>query len=140
MVKLSYIPVLYMLHFLLTYGKGYCSWGSRGKNIKVVCHSLLQNTSQLWCWRRLLRVPWKARRPNQCILKEINPEYSLEGLMLKLKLQYFGHLIETWVRALGQEDPWRREWLPTPVFLPEASHGQKSLAGYSPWGRRVGHE
>ena len=101
------------------------------------CHSLLQNTSQLWCWRRLLRAPWKARRPNQCILKEINPEYSLEGLMLKLKLQYFGHLIETWVRSLGQEDPWRREWLPTPVFLPEASHGQKSLAGYSPWGRRV---
>ena len=48
---------------------------------------------ELWCWRRLLRVPWKARRSNQSILKEINPEYSLEGLMLKLKLQYFGHLI-----------------------------------------------
>ena len=49
---------------------------------------------ELWCWRRLLRVPWTARRSNQPILKEINPEYSLEGLMLKLKLQYFGHL--TW--------------------------------------------
>ena len=49
---------------------------------------------ELWCWRKLLRVPWTARRSNQSILKEINPEYSLEGLMLKLKLQYFGHLIQ----------------------------------------------
>ena len=48
---------------------------------------------ELWCWRRLLRVPWTARRSNQSILKEIGPEYSLEGLMLKLKLQYFGHLM-----------------------------------------------
>ena len=48
---------------------------------------------ELWCWRRLLRVPWTARRSNQPILKEISPEYSLEGLMMKLKLQYFGHLI-----------------------------------------------
>ena len=49
---------------------------------------------ELWCWRRLLRVPWTARRSNQSILKEINPEYSLKGLMLKLKLQYFGHLTQ----------------------------------------------
>ena len=48
---------------------------------------------ELWCWRRLLRVPWTARRSNRSILKEISPEYSLEGLMLKLKLQYFGHLM-----------------------------------------------
>ena len=48
---------------------------------------------ELWCWRRFLRVPWTARRSNQSILKEIRPEYSLEGLMLKLKLQYFGHLM-----------------------------------------------
>ena len=48
---------------------------------------------KLWCWRRLFRVPWTARRSNQSILKEISPEYSLEGLMLKLKLQYFGHLM-----------------------------------------------
>jgi hypothetical protein len=48
---------------------------------------------ELWCWRRLLRVPWTARRSNQSILKEISPEYSLEGVMLKLKLQYFGHLM-----------------------------------------------
>ena len=49
---------------------------------------------ELWCWRRFLRVPWTARRLNQSVLKEINPEYSLEGLMLKLKLQYFGHLMQ----------------------------------------------
>ena len=48
---------------------------------------------ELWCWRRLLRVPWTARRSNQCILKEINPGISLEGMILKLKLQYFGHLM-----------------------------------------------
>ena len=49
---------------------------------------------ELWCWRRLFRVVWTARRSNQSILKEISPEYSLEGLMMKLKLQYFGHLIQ----------------------------------------------
>ena len=66
---------------------GYESW-----TIKKVEH---QRTDAfiLWCWRRLLRVLWRARRSNQSILKEINPEYSLEGRMLKLKLQYFGHLM-----------------------------------------------
>ena len=49
---------------------------------------------ELWCWRRLLRVPWTARRSNQSIVKEISPEYSLEGLMLKMKFQYFGHMIQ----------------------------------------------
>ena len=71
---------------------------------------------ELWCWRRLLRVLWTARRLNQSILKEISPEYSLEGLMLKLKCQYFGHLI--WITdsfentlMLGKiEGRWRREW------------------------------
>ena len=52
------------------------------------------DASELWCWRRLLRVPWTARGSNQPILKEINPEYSLEGLMLKLKMQYFGHRMQ----------------------------------------------
>ena len=52
------------------------------------------NAFELWCWKRLLRVPWTARRSNQSILKEISPEYSLEGQMLKLKLQYFGHLMQ----------------------------------------------
>ena len=51
------------------------------------------DASEVWCWRRLLRVPWTERRSNQSILKEISPEYSLEGLTLKLKLQYFGHLM-----------------------------------------------
>ena len=58
---------------------------------KVHCQRI--DAFELWCWRRLLRVPWTARRSNQSILKEISPEYSLEGLMLKLKLQYFGHLM-----------------------------------------------
>ena len=61
---------------------------------------------ELWCWRRLLRVPWTARRCNQSILKEISPEYSLEGLMLKLKLQYFGHLM--W-RADSLEN--KKDWM-----------------------------
>ena len=59
---------------------------------KVECRRI--DAFKLWCWRRLLRVPWTARRSNQSILKEINPEYSLEGLMLKLKLQYFGYLMQ----------------------------------------------
>ena len=58
---------------------------------KAECQKI--DASELWCWRRLLTVPWTPRRSNQSIIKEINPEYSLEGLMLKLKLQYFGHLI-----------------------------------------------
>ena len=59
---------------------------------------------ELWCWRRLLRVPWNARRSNQSILKEINPEYSLEGLTLKLKLQYFG---KRWL--IGKDPDWRQK-------------------------------
>ena len=66
---------------------GYESW-----TIKKAEHRRI-DAFELWCWRKLLRVPWTARRSNQSILKEISPEYSLEGLMLKLKLQYFGHLM-----------------------------------------------
>ena len=62
------------------------------KNLSKVCRVI--DAFELQCWRRLLRVPWTARRLNQSILKEISPEYSLEGLMLKLKLQYFGHLMQ----------------------------------------------
>ena len=54
----------------------------------------MMDAFELWCWRRLLRVPSTSKRPNQSILKDVNPEYSLEGLMLKLKLQYFGHLMQ----------------------------------------------
>ena len=60
--------------------------------MKAECRKI--DALELWCWRRLLRVPWTTRKSNQSILKEINPEYSLEGLMLKLKLQYFGHLMQ----------------------------------------------
>ena len=67
---------------------GYESWTVK----KAECRKI--DAFQLWCWRRLLRVPWTARRSNQFILKEISPGCSLEGLMLKLKLQYFGHLMQ----------------------------------------------
>jgi len=67
-------------------------YGCESWTIKKAEHQRI-DAFELWCWRRLLRVPWTARRSNQSILKEIGPEYSLEGLMLKLKLQYFGHLI-----------------------------------------------
>ena len=68
-------------------------YGCESWTIKKVEHQRI-DAFELWCWRRLLRVPWTVRRSNQSILKEINPEYSLEGLMLKLKLQYFGHLMQ----------------------------------------------
>ena len=67
-------------------------YGCEGWAIKKAEHQSI-HASELWCWRRLFRVPWIARRSNQSILKEISPEYSLEGLMLKLKLQHFGHLM-----------------------------------------------
>ena len=67
-------------------------YGCESCNIKKAeCRRI--DAFELWCWRRLLRVPWTAGKSNQSILKEISPEYSLEGLMLKLKLQYFGHLM-----------------------------------------------
>ena len=68
-------------------------YGCESWSIKNAEHRRIDDF-ELWCWRRLLRVPWTARRSNQSILKEINPEYSLEGLMLKLKLQYFGHMMQ----------------------------------------------
>ena len=66
---------------------------------------------ELWCWRRLLRVPWTARRSNQSILKEINPEYSLEGLMLKLNHQYFGHLMLEKIEGGRRKGQQRMRWL-----------------------------
>ena len=68
-------------------------YGSEGWTIKKADHQRT-DAFELWCWGRLLRVPWTARRSNQSILKEISPEYSLEGLMLMLKPQYFGHLMQ----------------------------------------------
>ena len=75
-------------------------YGCESWTIKKVEHRRI-NAFELWCWRRLLRVPWTARRSNQFILKKISPEYSLQGLMLKQKLQYFGHL-------MGRADSWKR--------------------------------
>ena len=109
---------------------------------------------ELWCWRRLFRVPWTARRSNQSILKEISPEYSFKGLMLKLKLQHFGPLIQ---RTDSGKDPdggkdWKQEekgmtedemvgwhhWLDAHESeqTPGVGNGQGGLACCSPWGRK----
>ena len=76
-------------------------YGRKSWTIKKAEHQRI-DAFELWCWRRLLRVPWTARRSNQSILKDISPEYSLEGLMLKVKLQYFGHLMQ----RTNLERPW----------------------------------
>ena len=111
------------------------------------------NSFELWCWRRLLAVPWTARRSNQSILKKINPEYSPERLMLKLKLQYFGHLMQR-ADSLEKKDPdagkdWKQEkgttedemvgwhhWLNGHEFEQAlgVGNGQGSLMFCSPWG------
>ena len=105
---------------------------------------------KLWCWRRLLRVPWTARRWNQSTLKEINPKYSLEGLMLKLKLQYFGHLMQRAYslqktlmlgKTKGRQQRMRYLGGITDSIRHESeqirrnSEGQRSLVCCSPWGR-----
>ena len=113
-------------------------------------------TFELWCWRRLLRVPWTARRSNQSILKEISPEYSSEGLVLKLKLQYFSHLMRR-TNSMQKKDPdagkdWRwkekgmtedemvgwHHWLSGHEFewALGIGDGQGGLACCSPWGRK----
>ena len=90
------------------------------------------NAFELWCWRRLLRVPWTARRSNQALLKEISPGYSLEGLMLKLKLQYCGHLMRR-VDSLEKEI-----WCWEGLESEEKGTTNDEMAG---WNRRVdGHE
>ena len=83
------------------------------------------DTFKLWCWERLLRVPGTARRSNQSILKEVNPEYSLEGLMLKLKLQYFGHLM------------WNADSLEKILMLRKTEDRRRRVPGSSPGGSRV---
>ena len=113
------------------------------------------NVFELWYWRRLFRVPWTARRSNQSILKEISPEYWLEGLMVKLKLQYFGHLMQRTdclkkTLMLGKIEGRRRRgqlrmrmvgchhWLDGHEFepTPGVGDGQGSLACCSPWGHK----
>ena len=108
---------------------------------------------ELWCWRRLLRVSWIARRSNQSILKENSPEYLLEGLMLKLKLQYFGHLMQRTDSDAGKD--WRQEEKGTTEDEMVGWHhrldgheseqalgvgdGQGGLACCSPWGYKESH-
>ena len=109
---------------------------------------------ELWCWRKLLRIPWTPRRSNQSILKEINPEYSLEGQVLKLKLQYLGHLIQradSLEKTDAEKDRMLEEkgmtenemvgwhhWLNGHDFeqAPADVKRQWSLASYSPWGHK----
>ena len=129
-------------------------YGCESLAIKKAEHQII-NAFELWCWRRLLRVSWTVRRPNQSILKEIDPEYSLERLMLKLKLQYFGHLIrragsleKTLMlgkieggRKRGQQR-WRRlDGIinSTDEFeqAPGDGAGRGSLECCSPWGHKV---
>ena len=124
---------------------GYDSWTIR----KAECWRI--DAFELWCWTRLFRVPWAARKSNQSVLKEISPEYSLEGLMLKLKLQYFGHLIQRTdslrktlmlgkIEGGATEDEmagWHH-WLDghESEQTPEDSGWQERLACCSPWGHK----
>ena len=132
-------------------------YGCENWSIKKAEHWRI-DAFELWCWRRLLRVPLTAGRSNQSILKKLNPEYSLEGLMLKLKLQYFAHLMQRAASLektlmLGKIEGGRRRvrqdemggwhhWLNGHEFEQAAGdgEGQGSLACYSPWGsQKVGH-
>ena len=128
-------------------------YGCESWTIKKAAHRRI-DAFELWCWRRLLRVPWTARGSNQSILKEISPEYSLEGLRLKLQLQYFGHLMgrtDSFEKTLllGKVEGGRRRerqrmrWLdasPTQwtwIWADSGSgDGQGSLACCSPWGHK----
>ena len=128
-------------------------YGCESWAIKKAEHQRI-DAFELWCWKRLLRVPWTARRSNQSILKEISPEYSLEGLMLNLKLQYFGHLIQrtdSLEKTLmlvkietgreGTDRGWDG-WTASPTQwtwveqAPGVGDGQGGLACCSPWGHK----
>ena len=123
------------------------SWTTK----KAECQRI--DAFELWCWRRLLRVSWTARRSNQSILKEISPEYSLKGLMLQLKFQYFGHLMQRTDSLKKDTDAWKdwrqeekgmtedemvgwHHWLDGHEFeqAPGVGDRQGSLACWSPWG------
>ena len=126
-------------------------YGCESWTIKKAEHQRI-DVFELWCWRRLLRVPWIARRSNQSILKEISPGCSLEGLMLKLKVQYFGHLMwrtDSFEKTLmlgkteGRRRGWQRmRWLDGITdsmhmsLSPGVGSGQGGLAYCSPWGSK----
>ena len=119
--KLWYIILPTMVHLVkamvfpaVTYG--YESWTMK----KAECWRT--DAFELWCWRRLLRVPWTARRSNQSVLKEINPEYLLQELMLKLKLQYFGHLMQS-------ANHWKRHWF----WGRSRARGEGGYRGWDGW-------
>ena len=133
-------------------------YGCESWTVKKAEHQRI-DTFELWCWRRLLRVPWTARRSNQFILKEISPGCSLEGMMLKLKLQYFGHYVKSWLigkdsgagRIWGQEEKGMTEdetagWLHQFDghefgWTLGVGDGHGGLACCSPWGcKRVRHD
>ena len=135
-----------------SYGFPVVMYGCESWTIKTgECQRI--DTFKLWCWRRLLRVPWIASRLNQSILKEINPEYSLEGLMLKLKLQYFGHLrrrtdslektlILEKIKGRRRRGKQRMRWLDDIDSVDEFEQTQgdserpESMACWSPWGHK----
>ena len=130
-------------------------YGCQSWTIKKAEHQSI-DAFELWCWRRLLRVPWAARRSNQSILKEINSEYSLEGLMVKPKLQYFGHLMQRAdslekilmmgkIAGRRRRGRRRKRWLdgisPTQTWVWASSGswwrtGKPSPSWTSPWGRK----
>ena len=91
-LKIRDITLLTKVHLVKAMVFPVVVYGCESWTVKKAEHRRI-DAFELWCWRRLLRVPWTARRSNQSILKDISPEYSLEGLMLKLKCQYFGHLM-----------------------------------------------
>ena len=160
-------------HYLADKGPSGQSYGFSSSHVRMweldhkEAESWRINAFKLWCWRILIRVPWAARRSNQLILKEINPEYSLEGLMLKLKLQYFfffwsSNILATWCKELthwkrtqrwerlraGGEggdrgwNDWMAYWINGHEFEQTLgdSEGQGSLVCCSPWGTRVRHD
>ena len=123
-------------------------YGWESRTIKKAEHQRI-DTLEVWCWRRSLRVPWAAKRSNQSILKEVNPKYTFEGLMLKLKLQYFGHLMQRadsfpwcWERLKTEGGDDKEEMVGWHHQLngheseqtPGDGEGQESLVCYSPWG------
>ena len=132
------------------------TYGCESWTIKKVEHWRI-DAFELWCWRKLLRVPWIARKSNQSILKEISAEYSLEGLMLKLKLQYFGHLMWRlthwkrpwgWERLKAEEDDRRRggwmasstQWTWVWASSRRSWRSGKSGVLQSTGSQRVGHD